>query len=62
MSWQGSVAKEWIETSECSLKDEKRILTVVLNKIKIGVDEISKLPIMRASLVSSQAEKARLRS
>ncbi|MFT6371362.1 MAG: hypothetical protein ACJAZT_000089 [Gammaproteobacteria bacterium] len=36
-----------IEISECSLFIKKSVSTVVLNKIKIGVDEISKLPIMR---------------
>jgi hypothetical protein len=36
-----------VEMSECSLFIKKSVSTVVLNKIKIGVDEISKLPIMR---------------
>jgi hypothetical protein len=41
---------------------KKGILKLVLNKVKIGVDEITALSIMRASLLSSQAQKARQQS
>jgi hypothetical protein len=40
----------------------KRILKIVLNKSKIGVDGISNLPIMRASLQGTGRQKGGLNS